>query len=410
VKRKSVCIIFMAVIVFSLSVHPAKSEFSCEEGLQDSGSIYRICMPVDVDYNGRLVIWAHGFQDAGTPVEIPEDQLSFHGVSIPDIVTSLGFGFATNSYSKTGLAVLQGSEDIQDLVDIYKDVAGEPEKIYLVGASEGGIITALLVEQHPDTFHAGLSLCGPVGYFPFQINYFGDARATFQAFFPNLIPGDPFDPPQELVDNWFEFYENTVKAQVVDPSNRHRLNQWVKVAKLPFDADNYIETVELSVQDVLRYSVINMNDARTTLGGFPFGNIWKWYSGSDNDILLNQMVPRRKADPDALDEMKSKYNTQGLLNHPLITMHTLRDQQVPYLHEVFYNLKTIYQGSFLRKHINIPIDRFGHCEFTQEEALLSFGLMLFYAGDLSVLSGVGSMLEGDALKAFETLALKYKLP
>ncbi len=57
-----------------------------------------------------------------------------------------------------------------------------------------------------------------------------------------------------------------------------------------------------------------MNDAMATLGGFPFGNIWKWYSGSNNDILLNQLVPRRKADTEALDEMKSNYNTQGVLN------------------------------------------------------------------------------------------------
>ncbi len=50
-KRKSGCIIFMAVLVFSLFVHPAGSEFFCKEGVQDSGSVYRICMPVDVDYN-----------------------------------------------------------------------------------------------------------------------------------------------------------------------------------------------------------------------------------------------------------------------------------------------------------------------------------------------------------------------
>ena len=39
----------------------------CEpDGVQASGSIYRICMPA-TGYNGMLVVWAHGFQDAGTP-------------------------------------------------------------------------------------------------------------------------------------------------------------------------------------------------------------------------------------------------------------------------------------------------------------------------------------------------------
>ncbi|MGH9895054.1 MAG: hypothetical protein ACREA0_24340, partial [bacterium] len=61
-------------------------------------------MPAPEDYNGRLVVFAHGFQDAGTPVRIPEEQLAVGGLSLPALVNGLGFGFATNSYSKTGLA------------------------------------------------------------------------------------------------------------------------------------------------------------------------------------------------------------------------------------------------------------------------------------------------------------------
>ena len=137
-------------------------------------------MPPAGQYNGILVIWAHGFQDAGSPVEIPEDQLCIDDFCIPDIVNGLGFGFATNSYSKTGLAVLEGKADILDLVNIYAQAKGEPSKVYLVGASEGGIITALSVEQSPNVFSAGLAACGPIGNFPYQINYFGDARATFE--------------------------------------------------------------------------------------------------------------------------------------------------------------------------------------------------------------------------------------
>jgi hypothetical protein len=71
-----------------------------------------------------------------------------------------------------------------------------------VGASEGGIITALLLEKNSNVYAAGLAACGPIGDFPFQINYFGDARATFEYFFPGLIPGPPFDPPAVVVAQW----------------------------------------------------------------------------------------------------------------------------------------------------------------------------------------------------------------
>ena len=38
---------------------------------------------------------------------------------------------------------------------------------------------------------------------------------------------------------WKRFYQSTVRRVVFDLDNRHKLDQWVKVARLPFDADDY---------------------------------------------------------------------------------------------------------------------------------------------------------------------------
>jgi pimeloyl-ACP methyl ester carboxylesterase len=409
--RKSGSRFLLSIVLVWVAALPAFSDSVCDpDGFQKSGSIYRICMPAAEDYNGRLVIWAHGFQDAGTPVSIPEDQLQFGDYKLWEIVNGMGFGFATCSYSKTGLAIRQGMDDILDLVKIYAGSKGAPKAVYLLGASEGGIITALLTEQRPDRFKAGYALCGPVGDFPFQMKYFGDARATFQYFFPNLIPGDPFNPAPDLIAGWRAFYKEKVMPAVLDPKNRKLLDQWVKVADLPYDRGNYLQTVEVSVRDVLRYSVVNLQDAVETLGGFPFENRFTWYHGSKNDLRLNRKVPRRAADPAAVREMKANYNTTGRLDHPLITMHTLKDQQIPYIHEFFYNLKTFASGDWLVRHLNIPIPRFGHCNFKPAEAVAGFAVMLFYAGDLKLLTGVGSLLAGEELARFEALAQEHGIP
>jgi pimeloyl-ACP methyl ester carboxylesterase len=398
----------LAVMSSSAGTARAQSSICQPDGVQASGSIYRICMPTS-GYNGMLVVWAHGFQDAGTPVSIPEDQLCTPNFCLPELVNGLGFAFATNSYSKTGLAVLQGEADILDLVKIFAAQHAQPRKVYLVGASEGGIITTLSVEQHPNVFSAGLAACGPIGDFQYQLNYFGDARATFQYFFPTAIPGDPFNPSPGLVANWSTYYESTVKPIVFDPANRHLLDQWVRVAHLPFDSDNYLGTVGVSVRDVLRYSVVNLKDAATTLGGFPFDNALRWYSGSDNDLLLNLAVRRVSADPAAVAAMMS-YNATGVLRRPLITLHTLRDQQVPYAHEQFYALKTLLSGSLFTRHLPIPIDRFGHCNFTRDEALFSFAVMLLYDGILDQIGGTASYLTAPQLAAFESRAKEAGLP
>lgn len=362
-----------------LAVLPGEASAACDpDGVQSGGSIYRICMPPAAGYNGMLVIWAHGFQDAGTPVEIPEDQLCTSELCLPEVINALGFGFATNSYRKTGLAILQGKDDILDLVNIYTAQKGAPSKVFLVGASEGGIITALALEQHPDIFSAGLAACGPIGDFPAQINYLGDARATFEVFFPGVIPGPPFSPSPALAANWQAYYDAVVAPIVLHPNYRSRLDQWVQVARLPFDAANYLDTVAVSVRDVLRYSVVNLADAAATIGGFPFGNTSRLYTGSANDFLLNLLVPRVAADPAALHVMQTQYQTTGVLQRPLITLHTLRDQQVPYFHSQLYSLKTLASGAFVSRHVPIAVDRFEHCNFTAAELLGSFFTMLVW--------------------------------
>ena len=399
-----------AVFVLLLFANPGTAASICDaDGVQNSGSKYRICMPAAGQYNGMLVIWAHGFQDATEEVAIPENQLCLADFCINQLINDLGFAFATNSYSKTGLAVLQGKADLLDLVRIFAAEKGAPRKVYLVGASEGGIITALSLEQHFDVYAAGVAACGPVGNFQYQINYFGGARATFEYFFPGLIPGDPFDPPENLVVNWAQYYEQHVKPVVFAPGNRRKLEQWVAVAQLPFDATNYLSTVEVSVRDVLRYSVVNLKDAATTLGGFPFDNRWHWYAGSDDDLRLNWSVPRVSADAAAVTEMNTKYETTGKLARPLITLHTLKDQQVPYAHEALYALKTLSTGALLTRHLNIPVDRFGHCNFTQGEALTSFAVMLFYDGILGEVAGTAAALSGAELTDFERRAAEVGL-
>jgi pimeloyl-ACP methyl ester carboxylesterase len=407
----SVRVSAIAIALLLLFSAPSSAQANCDpDKTQGSGSIYRICMPPAAAYNGMLVIWAHGFQDAGTPVGIPEDQLCLGEVCLPHLITSLGFAFATNSYSKTGLAIVHGKNDIADLAHIFALEKGPPSKIFLVGASEGGIITALSVEKSPELFAGGVAACGPVGNFRLNIDYFGDARATFEYFFPGVIPGDPFHPPPALVQGWNEYYENIVKPILLHPVNRARFNQWVQVANLPFDETDYLATAEVSAQDVLRYAVVNLTDAAEVLGGFPFDNETRRYSGSQNDVLLNLLVPRAAADPTALLEMRRDYLTSGVLERPLVTLHTLKDQQVPYLHEQIYMLKTRASGSFLTRHLNIPIDRFEHCNFTSDEALFAFLVVLFYDGVLQEVTGIGSYLSGARLAAFEARALAVGLP
>ncbi len=123
-----------------------------------------------------------------------------------------------------------------------------------MGASEGGLITALSVEQSPNVFSAGVAACGPVGDFPLQINYFGDARATFEYFFPGLIPGDPLRSRPGSWPTCFDYYETAIKPVVFDPATAISSISGSRRRTCRSTPDNYLVTVEQSVRDALRYS------------------------------------------------------------------------------------------------------------------------------------------------------------
>jgi pimeloyl-ACP methyl ester carboxylesterase len=349
---------------------------TCEpDGLQASGAVYRICMPQT--WNGDLVLFAHGYVGFNEPVGIPEDQLVLpDGTSLPELVNKLGYAFATTSYSTNGLAVVQGMDDLLDLVGLFNGSHAQARRVYLVGPSEGGLVTALAVEQHPEIFAGGVAACGPIGNFRKQIVYDGDFRILFDYFFPGVIPGDPVSVPPETIEGFFTTVVPAIQAAV--QANPDAVRQLLAVTGAAVDP-NDPTTVEKTIEDLAWYVVFATDDATEKLGGQPYDNMIRRYMGSDDDTLLNQSVPRIDADPAALQEIMDHYQTTGRLTSPLVTIHTTGDQLIPYWHEKMYVLKTLLSGSYLRRHINIRIDRYGHCNFKAPEVLAGFAIMVFMA-------------------------------
>ena len=111
---------------------------------------------------------------------------------------------------------------------------------------------------------------------------------------------------------------------------------------------------------------------------------------------------RIAADPVALHELDEHDDTNGELIVPLITLHTRLDQQAPYFHETIYTIKNIITGSYLNRRFNIPIQRFGHCNFTEGEAIFAFAVMTDLCGRSRItLEGLRSSFSETEEKAPE---------
>ncbi len=341
----------------------------CVEGTLPSGALSMICTPSS-GWNGDLVIFAHGYIAFNEPLAF--QHLTFGGVYLPEIAQRIGFAFATTSYRQNGLAILEGADDIRELVAAFRDTAaGTPRRTYLIGASEGGIITTLLAEQSPELFSGGLAMCGPIGSFKGQIDYVGDFRVLFDYFFPDVIPGPATEIPQEVIDNWKSVYEPKITAALnADPDAAAQL---IRTAKAAIDPENPHETTVTTTLNVLWYNVFGTNDALAKVGDYnPYGNRFRWYWGSDNDRKLNDKVARFWADPRALAEI-TRYETSGRVEIPLVTLHTRGDEIIPYWHEQLYRAKARHEGS---KVTTIPVARYGHCNFSLGSVLVGFAVLV----------------------------------
>ena len=377
------------------------------DGTQPHGAVYRICMPGMRAWNQDLVIWAHGYVDATNPVAIPEDQLCLGGTfCIPTIVNSLGFGFATTSYRMNGL-VTTGVEDVSELIDLFTAQVGPPRRVYLVGASEGGLVTALSVEQRPDLFDGGLAACGPIGDFHRQVQYYGDFRVLFDYFFPGLMPWGTGAIPDEVIADWDNLWENTVKPAVFDPANQSALLQLLQAAKAPFVA-SAPETIEKTVHVGVWYNVFASNDIVAKLGGQPFDNIGRVYMGSSDNAALNAQVRRVAADPSALAAIDAQFQTTGELTNTLVRLHTTMDQQVAYMQERLYMMKLRAAGTKSLSPL-IPSLRYGHCQFKPWEALLSFAIMVNMVEEQPLLGAETLLPDEASRRLYLAAAQRYGL-
>jgi pimeloyl-ACP methyl ester carboxylesterase len=319
-------------------------------------------------------MYAHGYAPPQLPLALPVDELFLpDGTFLPEIVLSQGFAFATTSYHKNGYAVEQARKDLNDLIKHFKTLVppGSLEKVFLVGASEGGEIAALMIEHFPDKYAGALAMCGPIGGGPYQVQYLSDFRVVFDYFFPDVFSFGVADVPASAFLNWITDTQAIALAIAADAAATAQLYNVTGAALDPQDPSSAVNTAV----GILFYSIWGTNDLIATAGGMPYDNQSTAYFGSLNDDALNAGVERIRSDGRARAYMRRFYQTTGALQRPLVTLHNTLDPVVPFQHEVIYrDLATQAGGSgFLTV---IPVPSYGHCNFTVQQIAGAFGMLV----------------------------------
>ncbi len=340
----------------------------CVEGALEHGALYQVCFPDD--WNGDLVLYAHGHVPADRDLAIPDDQVG--GQSIATTINNLGYAYATTSYRRNGLLGPEGVEDMVELgATIRRLYRPDPGRTVMVGVSEGGMVAGLAAERYPDLFDGVLSACGPVGSLRGQLDYFVDFRVVFDYLFPGVIPGTAISVPAEVSERWEELYAPAVVLALV--TNPAAARELVRITGAAVERSDVV-AIAVTAVVILRYNVIGTADAQQRLGGQPFDNSARVYSGSADDAALNAGVARFAADPAALTAM-AEFETTGNITVPVVTLHTTGDPVVPFNQQALYADKASRSGASGRL-TQIPVDRYGHCSFEAPEVLGAFSTLM----------------------------------
>jgi pimeloyl-ACP methyl ester carboxylesterase len=333
------------------------------DGQSGPGALYRLVRPAN--WNGRLFLYAHGYVFKSEPVALPAEADLIVGLLAPQ-----GFAVAFSSFSENGYAVKDGAQRTHQLLGIFASKFGQPTRVYVGGASMGGLIAIKLLEQYPGAFAGALTVCPVAGGTKRQYDYSANTRALFDFFYPGaLLPGNAGGLP-EGTDVTNEVVLPALAAMQSDPGSAFAI---ASIDQTPVPFSNPAELFE-SIATAL--SVGPYSDRLPDqLHGKPyFDNRNVQYTGALPAPLLaaiNANVGRFDAAPSVLNYMAKYYQPSGNLQMPMVMLSTSRDPVAPGLHQTAYlNLVTAAGHSDLL--VQRSIDRYGHCNFTPVELGTAF--------------------------------------
>ncbi|MEU4243421.1 phthalyl amidase [Actinoplanes sp. NPDC026619] len=366
------------------------------------GAAYRIEVPQA--WNGKLVVFAHGYRGTGTTVYVDNPDLRAHYITA-------GYAWAASSYATNGYDVGQGVRDSYAMIGLFRQVTGlAARSVIMTGKSMGGQVTAVAIETYPRTFAGAMPYCGVLGDTKL-FDYFLDANVTAAALTGTKIDF-PLSPPSDYQDQWRQEVAKILPGLGVATGRPPVLTAagqtWSDVverrtggARPGFDS---------------AFSYWNAAPASAPLTDLPFlfglypgltggtsniapGNVtdnrFTVYRSTDRiwptaaEWRLNAQVLRVRPTASADPGLAGIPRVDGNPRIPVLSLHDIGDLFVPFSMEQVYAQRATAHGR-AGLFVSRAIRGVGHCDFTQPELTSAFD-------DLTGWISTGHRPAGDAI-------------
>ena len=331
-------------------------------------------MEVPANWNGSLVLWAHGYRGTGLELTVENHPLRV-------FLVANGYAWAASSYSQNDYNVSQGAKDTHALGEYFSDRVGEPNRVYVTGASMGGHITAVMVEQWKNDYDGALPVCGVLGdheLFDFflDFNLVAQALAGIEAEFPAapdyLVATVPAVKANlEIIPGTFPFTLNAqghaLKAVTMLQSGGPR----------PVFEQGFLFWNGFAGDFLFGFGMLDGTVPNSP--GVVVSNTDTVYQFdldpalTAEELALNESVLRVSDEPQGRipKGLANVPVVDGDIRVPVLTLHTLGDLFVPFSMEQIYAQRVADQGASDLL-VQRAIRDVGHCAFTGEELVAGF--------------------------------------
>ncbi|MEU6571278.1 hypothetical protein [Streptomyces parvulus] len=319
---------------------PALAEkATCWTGRDTGGAYYTMAVPQD--WNGSLVVHAHGgpdLGDASDPARSTED-LGRWAVMVEE-----GYAWAGSAYRRGGYGARMAAEDTENVRRLFTQRFGRPERTYLHGQSWGGDVAAKAAETYGarrGAYDGVLLTNGVLGGGSRGYDYRVDLRVVYQYYCRNHPrPTEPQYPLWQGLRPGSTMTNAGLDARLREctgydsaPADRTALQQRnlddiLAVTGIP----------ERTLESHLRFATFTFRDIVSSRldGRNPWSNRGVRYSGSHDDKALNAGVERFSADPAARRDLSYDSDLTGRVDLPVLTLHAIDDPTAFVEHEAAY--------------------------------------------------------------------------
>jgi hypothetical protein len=369
-------------------------------GIASDGAAYRVEVPAD--WNGTLVMFAHGFRGTGTEVWVDDPQLRQYFVDN-------GFAWAASSYAINGYDPGDGVVDTHDLLQAFPSITGlHTRQAIMSGLSMGGQITTAEIEAYKGDFAGAMPYCGVLagndlfdyylganvtaaGLTGTAISYpatlaagqaYGPAyQSTVQSELPALgITPNPATGGQTFTTSLTK--TGTLWADTVEqlsggtrPGFASAIGYWDSfgfppLTQVPFLFGLYPGTSGGTL-GFANGSVAGNEHAFYTFSDWPLGNLRQ-------EIALNRAVLRvpvtatSSADPLSPAELPAIHGDPGI---PVLSVHGIGDLFVPLSMDQQYEAMMVAHGQG-GLFVDRAIREVTHCGYTTSELSSAFSALV----------------------------------